>query len=359
MSKEVSRRSAPAGSAASPAPLPSMPRASASTRPTTSCATRAAGWCRDKRQGRREASTASSQASTRQARAMLQFFIDTLLRTTDLALIALGLSMLYGLVKFPNVAHVQYAMCGAFLAYAGHSAGAPLAAALALASALTGLITLALQRLVFQRLLQGGPAIAMIGSLAIAMLLVAGVQGIAGSFPRMFSLPPMDPVVIGAARITPVHLRFFPTTMGLLFRTGAGGAMRALASTPMLAEACGLDAQRITYAVTFISGAVAGLGGAMLALSTGAHINLGYDLLLPVFAAAILGGLGNPVGAVAGALLIALTETIVTHLDFGPLVGQELRFLPVAYIGAASFLILLLTLLFKPHGLFGAEVRRV
>src|SRR6218665_237630 len=304
---------------------------------------------------------------------MLQFFIDTLLRTTDLALIALGLSMLYGLVKFPNVAHVQYAMCGAFLAYAGHSAGAPLAAALALASALTGLITLALQRLVFQRLLQGGPAIAMIGSLAIAMLLVAGVQGIAGSFPRMFSLPPMDPVVIGAARITPVQLGFCATTMallllfvgllfvlvGLLFGPRAGRAMRALASNPMLAEACGLDAQRITYAVTFISGAVAGLGGAMLALSTGAHINLGYDLLLPVFAAAILGGLGNPVGAVAGALLIALTETIVTHLDFGPLVGQELRFLPVAYIGAASFLILLLTLLFKPHGLFGAEVRRV
>ncbi|KAB7559706.1 branched-chain amino acid ABC transporter permease [Verminephrobacter eiseniae] len=297
---------------------------------------------------------------------MLQFFIDTLLRTTDLALIALGLSMLYGLVKFPNVAHVQYAMCGAFLAYAGHSAGAPLAAALALASALTGLITLALQRLVFKRLLQGGPAIAMIGSLAIAMLLVAGVQGIAGSFPRMFSLPSMDPVVIGAARITPVQLGFCATTMallllfvGLLFRTRAGRAMRALASNPMLAQACGLDAQRITYAVTFISGAVAGLGGAMLALSTGAHINLGYDLLLPVFAAAILGGLGNPVGAVAGALLIALTETIVTHLDFGPLVGQELRFLPVAYIGAASFLILLLTLLFKPHGLFGAEVRRV
>src|SRR6218665_275552 len=168
MSKEVSRRSAPAGSPASPAPLPSMPKASASTRPTTTCATRAAGWCRDKRQGRREASTATRQApgrhqaGTRQARAMLQFLIDTLLRTTDLALIALGLSMLYGLVKFPNVAHVQYAMCGAFLAYAGHSAGAPLAAALALASALTGLITLALQRLVFQRLLQGGPAIAMI-----------------------------------------------------------------------------------------------------------------------------------------------------------------------------------------------------
>src|SRR6218665_483695 len=102
MSKEVSRRAAPAGSPASPAPLPSMPKASASTPPTTTCATRAAGWGPAKRPGRDQAGTRQApgrhQAGTRQARAMLQFLIDTLLRTTDLALIALGLSMLYGLV---------------------------------------------------------------------------------------------------------------------------------------------------------------------------------------------------------------------------------------------------------------------
>jgi branched-chain amino acid transport system permease protein len=78
-----------------------------------------------------------------------------------------------------------------------------------------------------------------------------------------------------------------------------------------------------------------------------------------VFAAAILGGLGNPLGAVAGAVLIALAETLFTNLNFGWAVGQELAFLPVAYIGAASFLILLLALLFKPYGLFDREVRRV
>ena len=145
----------------------------------------------------------------------------------------------------------------------------------------------------------------------------------------------------------------------LLFYTRLGRAMRALASNSMLANASGLNAARITYFVSFASGAIAGLGGSMLALSTGAHINLGNDLLLPVFAAAILGGLGNPIGAVFGALLIALTETAVTNLNFGPILGRELAFMPVGYISAASFLILLLALLFKPYGLFDREVRRV
>ncbi|MDM0029532.1 branched-chain amino acid ABC transporter permease [Variovorax saccharolyticus] len=297
---------------------------------------------------------------------MFQIVVDTLLRASDLALIALGLSMVYGLVKFPNIAHVQYAMLGAYLAYALRAAGLPLVGAIVLSCMTTGAFTLLLHLLVFRRLLRGGPAIAMIGSLAIAMLVVALVQGIAGSFPRMFNLPVTAPIVLGEARLSHTQLYFVATTgvllalfALLLFFTRTGRAMRAMASNPALAAASGLDAERITRLVAFASGAVAGLGGSMLALSTGAHLNLGQDLLLPVFAAAILGGLGNPLGAVAGAVLIAFTETLVTNLNFGWLVGRDVAFMPVAYIGAASFLILLLALLFKPYGLFDREVRRV
>lgn len=297
---------------------------------------------------------------------MLQFLVDALLRTADLALITLGLSMLYGLIKFPNIAHVQYAMCGAFIAYALNSVGIPLLLALVLASLLTGLLTLVIQLLVFDHLLKSGPAIAMIGSLAISMVLVAAVLGMAGSFPHMFNMPYTDPLIFAGARIAKVQLWFVLTTavlltlfVVLLFHTRAGRAMRALACNPALTDASGLNARVITNGVTLLSGMLAGLGGSMLALSTGAHVNMGYDLLLPVFAAAILGGLGNPIGAVAGALLIGVTETIVTNINFGPLFGKMLVFLPVSYISAASFLILLLALLFKPYGLFDREVRRV
>jgi branched-chain amino acid transport system permease protein len=297
---------------------------------------------------------------------MLQFLVDTLLRASDLALIALGLSMVYSLVKFPNIAHVQYAMLGAYLTWTLHALGVPLALAIVLACLATGSLTLATHTLVFSRLLRAGPAIAMIGSLAIAMLVVAIAQGVAGSFPRMFELPLQAPMVFFGARLTHTQLWFVGSTIvllalyaALLFYTRVGRAMRALACNPALAAASGLNALRLTQLAVFGSGAVAGLGGSMLALSTGAHINLGHDLLLPVFAAAILGGLGNPLGAVAGAVLIALTETAVTNLNFGWMVGRDLAFLPVSYISAASFLILLLALLFKPYGLFDREVRRV
>lgn len=302
---------------------------------------------------------------------MLQFLVDALLRASDLALVALGLSMIYGLVKFPNIAHVQYAMLGAYASFALRAAGLPLPLAITLACAATGVLTLALHLLVFRRLLKSGPAITMIGSLAVAMLIVATMQGFAGSFPRMFNLPVAAPLVFGDARITPLQLTTLSISAAvlgaftwLLFRTRMGRALRALSVNPALAAASGLNAEGLTRSVAFASGAIAALGGSMLALSSGAHLNLGHDLLLPVFAAAILGGLGNPMGAVAGALLIALTETVVTNLDFGPLLrlvdaSAGMSFLPVAYIGAASFLILLLALLFKPYGLFDREVRRV
>jgi len=297
---------------------------------------------------------------------MLQLLFDTLLRASDLALIALGLSAVYGLVKFPNVAHVQYALLGAYLSWWLFSLGAPLPVSIAAASLITGVIALALYLLVFRRLLRISPATALIGSLAVAMLTVALTQGFGGSFPLMFKLPITEPVMAGDVRLSQVQIIVMATTAALLglfalllFFTNTGRAMRALASNPALAAAAGLNAEGITRLVNFASGAIAGLGGSVLALQTGAYVNMGYDLLLPVFAAAILGGLGNPLGAVFGALLIALTETLVTNLNFGPLLGKVLAFLPVSYINAGSFLILLLALLFKPYGLFDREVRRV
>jgi len=297
---------------------------------------------------------------------MLQLLFDTLLRASDLALIALGLSAVYGLVKFPNVAHVQYAMVGAYLAYFFVSLGVPLPVGIVLACLLTGAIALALYLLVFRRLLRISPATALIGSLAVAMLAVAFTQGLGGSFPLMFNLPITEPILAGGVRLSQVQIIVLCATTALLgvfalllFLTRTGRAMRALATNPALAAASGLNAEGITRLVNFSSGAIAGLGGSILALQTGAYVNMGHDLLLPVFAAAILGGLGNPLGAVFGALLIALTETLVTNLNFGPMLGKALAFLPVAYINAGSFLILVLALLFRPYGLFDREVRRV
>ncbi len=297
---------------------------------------------------------------------MLQFLVDTLIRAADLALVAVGLSSVYALMKFPNIAHVQYAAAGAFITYALLQVGMPFVAALAVACVITGVLATALNILVFERLLRSGPAIAMIGSLAVSMIMVAIILGWAGSRPLRYPFEILPPLRIGDARISQAQIwSIVACTIALatfatvLFKTSFGRSMRALAANAQLAAATGVNGRRITNSISFISGAFAALGGTLLAMTTDVHMNLGNDLLLPVFAAAILGGLGNPMGAVLGAVVIALGETAITNINFGWLIGKEIAFLPVTYISAASFLVLVICLLFRPQGLLSREVRHV
>ncbi|MFP3606025.1 branched-chain amino acid ABC transporter permease [Paraburkholderia sp. SIMBA_053] len=297
---------------------------------------------------------------------MLQFLIDVLLRSADLLLVSVGLSTLYSLVRFPNIAHVQYAMLGAFITLGCQRAGMPFAVALGVSCLVLGTFAVLLNQFVFARLLQRGSANAMIGSLAVSMIIVAVVLACAGSSPLHYAFEVSAPLMIAGVPLAGAQLASIGCGVAvlalfsaLLFRTNLGRSMRALASNRPLALATGIDVNRVTAIVTFASGALAALGGTMLGLTEEVHLNLGNGLLLPVFAAAILGGLGNPLGAAAGALLIALAETLVTNIDFGFLFGRELVFLPVTYISAASFAVLLVALLVRPYGLFDREVRRV
>ena len=297
---------------------------------------------------------------------MLQFILDVLIRSADITLVAVGLSAVYALVKFPNVAHVQYATLGAFFTLAAQRLGLPFPVAMVASCLLTGGLAVVLNAFIFTRLLRAGPAIAMIGSLAVSMVLVAVILGFAGSRPLRYAFEISPPVIIAGARVAHAQLYSIAAAVivmtifsVVLFRTSIGRSMRALSSNRALAAATGIDATKITNLITFTSGAFASVGGTMLGMTGDVHVNLGTDLLLPVFAAAIIGGLGNPLGAAAGALLIAFAETVVTNINFGWLVGQQLAFLPVTYIGAASFLFLLIALLFRPYGLFDREVRRV
>jgi branched-chain amino acid transport system permease protein len=297
---------------------------------------------------------------------MLQFAIDLLIRASDIMLVAVGLSTVYSLVRFPNVAHVQYAMVGAFVTLGLSRAGLPFSAALAVSCIVTGVLAVMLNVLVFRRLLRAGSSIAMVGSLAVSMILIALMLGIAGSRPFRYTAALSAPLALGDTMISVDQVTSIACGLGcvlllalLLFRTSVGRSMRAMASNPALAAATGVDGARVINGIAFLSGVLAALGGSMLGLTENVHVDLGTNLLLPVFAAAILGGLGNPLGAAAGALVIALAETLATNLDFGFLTGRSGVYLPVSYVGAASFLILLAALLFRPYGLFDREVRRV
>lgn len=297
---------------------------------------------------------------------LVQLLINIVLRTGDIALVAVALSAGYSLVKFPNIALVQYATVGPFLAYLFAAWGVPLAAAVLAACLLVGVVAVLLNIAVFERLLKSGSAIAMIGSLAVSMLFNAGLLVTTGPDSRHFDFPVLAPLDIFGSPVTPtqivavlISLVAFLLLAALLFLTDIGRCMRATAANPDLARATGIDARLVVRFIIFLSGILAALGGIGIAVKGELNILLGQDLLLPVFAAAILGGLGNPMGAIFGALLIATAETLAASLNFGPLLGQAFLFIPTNYITAASFLILVLALLFRPHGLFVNEVKRV
>lgn len=297
---------------------------------------------------------------------MLQFFTDTILRAVDLALIALALSCVYSLIRFPNVALVQYATSGALIALSLQAAGLPLALAIVLACALVGLLALALSVLMFEKLLRISPAIAMIGSLALSMIFTAVFLVAVGPRPQRFDLPIVPPLRWGGISLTQVQLLSVGLSLLaiaafalLLFRTPLGRNMRATATNRVLAEATGIPTRRVTNVVIALSGIMAALGGICISLKGEMSSQLGMDMLLPIFAAAILGGLGNALGAVLGAVVIASAETFVTNTNFGLLAGQDFYFLPASFASVASFGLLVLILLARPAGILVSEVKRV
>jgi branched-chain amino acid transport system permease protein len=129
-----------------------------------------------------------------------------------------------------------------------------------------------------------------------------------------------------------------------LSRTTLGRAMRATAENPALATLVGIDVRAVVRWTWLIGGGLAAVAGIFLGLTVQVRPSMGFDLLLPLFAAAILGGIGSPYGAVLGGLLIGLAESLSV-----PLVGSEYR-------QAVGFLVMLAMLLWRPQGLLGERV---
>ena len=297
---------------------------------------------------------------------MAEILLDTMLSAANLMLVTLSLSLVYALVKFPNFAQVEYATLGAFTCLGFNQAGIAFWIAAPLACLVTGLCSLILHRLVFAKLLRSGAAIAMIGSLAVAMILRASLQVMVGARSRSLAFPLERPVEFMGLAITSMQITILLivglVVIGfflLLLHTKIGMQMRAIAAQPLLATASGINVAQVVDIICLLAGAAAALGGILLAAGSQVDVNLGQSMLLPVFAAAIIGGLGSPLGAIAGSLLLALAETLIVDTNMGILLGRPFAFVPLAYGPAAGFALLVVTLLVRPNGLFFSGGRRV
>ena len=296
-----------------------------------------------------------------------QIVVDGVLTGAMVGLGAVGLTLVYSILRFANFTHGDYLSGGAYVALVAADAlavwlgrwgqpigpftiGLPLLLALPVAMAATGLLALATDWLVFRRLRRHGTEIVLViasfgASLALRSLIEFGfgerpfyyTREIAIGIPLPFhSRASADQLLLlgtATSLMAALHL--------LLTRSPLGRAMRATSENPALARVSGIDVDQVIRRTWVIGGASAAAAGVFLGLTVQLRPYMGFDLLLPLFAAAILGGVGSVPGAMLGGLVIGLAEAIAV-----PVIGAEWR-------AAVAFAILLLVLLVRPAGLFG------
>jgi neutral amino acid transport system permease protein len=290
---------------------------------------------------------------------------DTLIIGSEMALIAVGMTLVFGVVKFVNVAQVEFATLGAYgTLLAGSVLGGGLILESVLGIVVIALVAVALYHAIFIRLLSRSPATAMIGSLALSILLRALIQTITGPQPKALDVTLERGIDIWGAFVTPTQLRLIGISvvaLGVLLAvhrfTPFGRSVRAVEANPELAAAAGINVRRVIDSVWLIAGGLGALGGIVVAIDTQISLEMGFQLLLPVLAVVLLGGLGSVGGAVLASYLLAFGEALVLRIDFGKLIGSGSALLDSSYRPAVGFVLLLLVLLIRPQGIFG-RVRR-
>ena len=276
------------------------------------------------------------------------------------ALGAIGVTLTFGILRFANFAHGETMTLGAYftLTLTALTGLHPLLF-LPVAMALTALAVLGMDRLFFRPLRHGSTIILVIASFGLMLMVRSLVQIVWGaklqSFSKGIDLPW---VLFDTLRIFPKHvvivcaaLALMLTVHLLLGRTRAGKAMRAMADSPDLARLTGIDTERVIRTTWIVGAGLAAAAGVFLAYDTHVHTNMGFRMLLPIFAAALLGGIGRPYGAMAGGLVIGMAEELSTY----PWIGTE-PLLPPGYKAGVAFAIMVVILIWRPSGLFRGRV---
>ncbi len=266
---------------------------------------------------------------------------------------AVGLTLTYGLSKFPNFAHAEFITLGAFIGYlVAEQLGLGWPLALLVAFLFNGLVGFLCYRGIFQPLAKRGASIIhlMVASIALGFILRHSIGAIWTWKPLYFTAT-WTAFDFGPLRITGLWLWLIFAALALslamhllLMNTKTGKAIRASASNPELALASGINVDRVIWITWFIGAGLAAVAGIFRGADTQVWPMTGWDIILPIFAVVILGGIGNFYGAIAAAFIIGLAENI-------GVVGLIALGLSTTYRIGIVFLILIITLIVKPEGL--------
>jgi branched-chain amino acid transport system permease protein/neutral amino acid transport system permease protein len=286
---------------------------------------------------------------------MMQALLNGLVSGLLIALPAIALSLTYGILNFANFSVGALITTGAYLAYiANASLGTPIVLAAPLAAVALAFLAIAIQRAVYRQIRNADHVTLLVASMGVAFVLENVLRFFYGADVRTLDVPVARPLLWGGLRLNHEQLTIAVVALSamvvvafILKRTRLGRAMRAISDDPELAEVRGIGRARTVDWTWAISGVLTALAGVLIALDGVVDPRIGSNYLVSIFAAAVIGGIGNPFGAVAGALIIGLVE--------------ETSALAIAttYRQGVSFAVLVLVLLLRPQGLFGvARIRR-
>jgi branched-chain amino acid transport system permease protein len=299
---------------------------------------------------------------------MTELIVYGIVLGSIIALGAIGLTLLYGILRFAHFAHGDLMTLGAYVVLLLNtemlpslgipefklgplSFGGRMLGALCLSMGVTAVVALCIDRLLYNplRARKSSPVILAMASLGMAFIvrsliyIVWGPQFLfytqelrpAWELPLGVRLRPDQVFILAIVLLLVLLLYLF------LQRTKLGKAMRGTADNPQLALVCGIDTGRVTAWTWALGAALAAAAGVLYGIDAQLRPDMGWSFLLPLFAAVILGGIGSPLGALIGGIILGVVQQVST------------AFLLPTYKPAVAFLVLILLLLVRPRGLFG------
>jgi branched-chain amino acid transport system permease protein len=309
--------------------------------------------------------------------AFIQQLLNGLLSGSLYALVALGYTMVYGILRIINFAHGDVLMIGALVglsvirvlqaAFPDMPPVLLLLAAAMIAMAFCAVLAVVIERVAYRRLRNAPRLAPLISGIGVSLLLQTVAMLVWTRNPQMFpQLLPLAPIEVlaGDATHAAVTNATALTTIGvalslmvglllLVERTRFGRAMRAMAENPQVASLMGINPNRIIVMTFAIGGALAALAGIMMASNYGsAHFYMGFLPGIKAFTAAVLGGIGNLKGAMLGGLLLGLIEALGT----GYLGAATNGVFGSNYQDVFAFIVLIAVLVFRPQGLLGERL---
>jgi branched-chain amino acid transport system permease protein/neutral amino acid transport system permease protein len=300
---------------------------------------------------------------------MLELIVYGIVFGSIISIGAIGLSLVGGIIRFANFAHGDLMSTGAYIAlfmvtwalawipdtnFGQLSFGWRMLIAFPVAMFVVACVAIALDRILYEKLRRkkSSPvlmAMSSLGAAFILRMLILIFWGADSLFYQPGILRPALQLPLGV-KIRPDQILILVTVFGLvallhlfLQKTKLGKAMRATADNMELALVSGIDTERVIIITWGIGGALAAAGGILYGIDVQVHPYMGWNFLIPLFAATILGTVGNIYGALVGGLIIGIAQQVST------------AFLMPTYKPAVAFILMILILLIRPKGIFGGK----